>query len=233
MELAKAIATLSQITANLANRQQRFETNILTFIRQPLQKQIVTTNRSIENRNRNLIKQNFKKMGQETPLNNNKLITMIKLTSRQQGNTTKLKIRSAQPWLRIYNYIRTFGKNTINIMKIRYLSIDYLPFRKYPNGIFKLYLTIIFGIFIIAKLFVLMGIFNTNQPWINQLQLKKNNSFTTKIKEKKRRGKDTTSKYLLDKSQESDDIWKYKTTISVIIQNSSHLTTDQHLNIQQ
>jgi len=79
-------------------------------------------------------------MGQETPLNNNKLITMIKLTSRQQGNTTKLKIRSAQPWLRIYNYIRTFGKNTINIMKIRYLSIDYLPFRKYPNGIFKLYL---------------------------------------------------------------------------------------------
>jgi len=49
-------------------------------------------------------------MSQETPLNNNKLITMIKLTSRQHGNTTKLKIRSAQPWLRIYNCIHTFGK---------------------------------------------------------------------------------------------------------------------------
>jgi len=65
VELAKAIATLSRITANSANRQQRFENNILTFNRQPLQKQIVTTKRSIENRNRNLIKQNFKKMGQE------------------------------------------------------------------------------------------------------------------------------------------------------------------------
>jgi len=71
LELAKAIATPSRITANLANKQQRFETNILTFNRQPLQTQIVTTKRSIENRNRNLIKQNFKKMGQETPLNNN------------------------------------------------------------------------------------------------------------------------------------------------------------------
>jgi len=30
---------------------------------------------------------------------------MIKLTSRQQGNTTTLEIRSAQPWLRIYNCI--------------------------------------------------------------------------------------------------------------------------------
>jgi len=82
---------------NLANRQQRFETNIMTFNRQPLQKQIVTTKRSIENTNSNLIKQNFKKMGQETPLNNNKLITMIKLTSKQHENTTKLKIRPAQP----------------------------------------------------------------------------------------------------------------------------------------
>jgi len=82
---------------NLANGQQRFETNIMTFNRQPLQKQIVTTKRSIENTNSNLIKQNFKKMGQETPLNNNKLITMIKLTSKQHENTTKLKIRPAQP----------------------------------------------------------------------------------------------------------------------------------------
>ena len=46
IELVKAIATLSRVTANLANRQ-------------PLQKQIVTTKRSIKNRNRNLIKQNF------------------------------------------------------------------------------------------------------------------------------------------------------------------------------
>jgi len=55
----------------------------MTFNRQPLQKQVVTTKRSIENTKSNLIKQNFKKMGQETPLNNNKLITMIKLTSKQ------------------------------------------------------------------------------------------------------------------------------------------------------
>jgi len=49
LELAKAIATLSRITANLANRQQRFETYILAFNEQLL-KQIVTTRRSIENR---------------------------------------------------------------------------------------------------------------------------------------------------------------------------------------
>jgi len=51
----------------------------------------------------------------------------------------------------------------MNIMKTRYLSIDYLPFRKYLNGIFKLYLATTLGIFIIAKFFVLMGILNTNQ----------------------------------------------------------------------
>jgi len=56
VELAKAIATLSRKMANSANRQQRFENNILAFNKQPLQKQIVTTKRSIENRNRNLIK---------------------------------------------------------------------------------------------------------------------------------------------------------------------------------
>jgi len=48
--LAKAIATLSRITANIANRQQRFETYILAFNRQLLQQQIITTGRSIENR---------------------------------------------------------------------------------------------------------------------------------------------------------------------------------------
>jgi len=50
MELAKAIATLSRITANLANRQHRFETFILAFNEQLLKQQIVTTRRSIENR---------------------------------------------------------------------------------------------------------------------------------------------------------------------------------------
>ena len=50
IELAKAIATLSRITANLANRQQRFETYILAFNEQLLKQQIVTTRRSIENR---------------------------------------------------------------------------------------------------------------------------------------------------------------------------------------
>jgi len=89
---------------------------------------------------------------------------MIKLTSRQHGNTTKLKIRSAQPWLRIYNCTHTFGKNTMNVMKTRYLPIDYLPFMKHFNGIFKLYLAITLGSFITTKLFVLMGILSTNQP---------------------------------------------------------------------
>jgi len=46
-------------------------------------------------------------------------------------------------------------------MKTRYLSIDYLPFRKYLNGIIKLYLAITLGIFISTKFFVLMGILNT------------------------------------------------------------------------
>jgi len=50
LELAKAIAKLSRITANLANRQQRFETYILAFNEQLLKQQIVTTRRSIENR---------------------------------------------------------------------------------------------------------------------------------------------------------------------------------------
>jgi len=50
LELTNAITTLSRITSNLANRQQRFETYILAFNRQLLQQQIVTTRRSIENR---------------------------------------------------------------------------------------------------------------------------------------------------------------------------------------
>jgi len=50
IELAKAIATLSRVTANLANRQHRFETYILAFNEQLLKQQIVTTRRSIENR---------------------------------------------------------------------------------------------------------------------------------------------------------------------------------------
>jgi len=50
IELAKAIATLSRVTADLANRQHRFETYILAFNEQLLKQQIVTTRRSIENR---------------------------------------------------------------------------------------------------------------------------------------------------------------------------------------
>jgi len=46
-------------------------------------------------------------------------------------------------------------------MKTRYLSIDYLPFRKYLNGIFKLHLAVTLGIFIITKFFVLVVIPNT------------------------------------------------------------------------
>jgi len=49
-ELAKAIAELSRITADLANRQKQFETYILAFNRQLLEQQIITTRRSIENR---------------------------------------------------------------------------------------------------------------------------------------------------------------------------------------
>jgi len=50
IELAKAIATLSRVAADLANRQHRFETYILAFNEQLLKQQIVTTRRSIENR---------------------------------------------------------------------------------------------------------------------------------------------------------------------------------------
>jgi len=49
LELANAIATLSRVTANLANRQQRFENFMFSFNRQ-LEQQIITTRRSIENR---------------------------------------------------------------------------------------------------------------------------------------------------------------------------------------
>jgi len=50
IELTKAIAQLSRITANIANRQQRFETYMLAFNRQLLQRQIIIARRSIENR---------------------------------------------------------------------------------------------------------------------------------------------------------------------------------------
>ena len=50
IELAKAIATLSRVTADLANRQHRFETYILAFNEQLVKQQIVTIRRSIENR---------------------------------------------------------------------------------------------------------------------------------------------------------------------------------------
>jgi len=50
IELTKAIATLSRVTADLANRQHKFEIYILAFNEQLLKQQIVTTRRSIENR---------------------------------------------------------------------------------------------------------------------------------------------------------------------------------------
>ena len=50
LELANAIATLSRVMANLANKQQRFENFVLAFNRQLLEQQIITTRRSIENR---------------------------------------------------------------------------------------------------------------------------------------------------------------------------------------
>jgi len=50
VELANAIATLSKVTANLANRQQRFENFMFSFNRHLLEQQIITTRQSIENR---------------------------------------------------------------------------------------------------------------------------------------------------------------------------------------
>jgi len=49
-QLANAIATLSRVTANLANRQQRFENFMFSFNRQLLEQQIINTRRSIEKR---------------------------------------------------------------------------------------------------------------------------------------------------------------------------------------
>jgi len=50
LELANAIATLSRVTANLANKQQTLKNFMFSFIRQFLEQQIITTRRSIENR---------------------------------------------------------------------------------------------------------------------------------------------------------------------------------------
>ena len=50
LEVANVIATLSRVTAKLANRQQRFENFMFSFNRQLLEQQIITTRRSIENR---------------------------------------------------------------------------------------------------------------------------------------------------------------------------------------
>jgi len=50
LELANAIATLSRVTANLANRQQTFENFMFFFNRQLLEQQIITTQPSVENR---------------------------------------------------------------------------------------------------------------------------------------------------------------------------------------
>jgi len=50
LELANVIVTLSRVTANLANRQQRFENFMFSFNRQLLEQQIITMRRSIENR---------------------------------------------------------------------------------------------------------------------------------------------------------------------------------------
>ena len=83
---------------------------------------------------------------------------MIEITSRTNGNTTKFNTRTTLPWSRIYINIHTSGRNTMNIMKTRYLSIDYLSFRKYPNEIFTLHLTTIPTICIITRLFDLMVI---------------------------------------------------------------------------
>ena len=48
--MTKAFATLSRVTADLANRQHKFETYILAFNEQLLKQQSVTTRRSFENR---------------------------------------------------------------------------------------------------------------------------------------------------------------------------------------
>jgi len=50
LELANVIATLSRVTAKLANRQRRFEDFMFSFNRQPLEQQIITTRRFTENR---------------------------------------------------------------------------------------------------------------------------------------------------------------------------------------
>jgi len=60
LELANAIATLSRVTATLANRQQRFENFRFSFNRQLLEQQIITTRRCIENR-KVILSQNARK----------------------------------------------------------------------------------------------------------------------------------------------------------------------------
>ena len=50
MNLANALANLARITANLANRQQRFEDLMISYNQQLMEQQIITTRRSIEDR---------------------------------------------------------------------------------------------------------------------------------------------------------------------------------------
>jgi len=88
IELAKAIATLSRVTADLANRQHRFETYILAFNEQLLKQQIVTTRRSIENRTLILSQNAYETQLALKEYNSRKLILQ---TSKTLKNIPSLK----------------------------------------------------------------------------------------------------------------------------------------------
>jgi len=82
LEVANVIATLSRVTAKLANRQQRFENFMFSFNRQLLEQQIITTRRFIENK-----KLNFCQNAQETQrfikeYNSRELIFQVLKTSK-------------------------------------------------------------------------------------------------------------------------------------------------------
>jgi len=97
LELANAIATLSRVTANLANRQQRFENFMFSFNRQLLEEQIITTRRSTENR-KLIMSQNARETQRSIEENNSRklilqaLKTLKNIPSLRNGTTYRNQI---------------------------------------------------------------------------------------------------------------------------------------------
>jgi len=130
IELTRAIAKLSRITANIANRQQRFETYILAFNRQLLQQQIVIARRSIENRKLILSRNAYETQRAIQEYNSRKLIlqTLKRLqTIPSLRNDTVYRNQIQQGFIyntEIYRIIKADHENMTQWMKEHPLVIS-------------------------------------------------------------------------------------------------------------